>query len=568
MEKVCPKCGKELPEESSFCLSCFYSFEPKNNKIKPPPFAGSSAKKSTSKPSKLIIAIILAILLFLIIMGVLIWAIKSSNTPDPEPQTPETTFISVTETIPVTQSNGEAVTDESGEQVFEVIEVTKAVTLPPPSTTEKHGFFETLFNKEPSSAQNSPGTSGTNNDKTASSTPGTSETTEKKSWWEILFGKDEETTAASTNTPTVPVATTPVTQNSTTATQPVTTRPSTATTITTTTTRPTTATTRPTTIQTTAVQTTASGSYHFEYAPQYASQPDGNIALTKYVGNATVVTIPSYVNGRKVAAIKADCFINDSRIQQIVFDDSTTYTISLNKHCFNNLSSLTKIVQKNKDIHLDPQFSINCPITYIGKDGVNDNKLVNGAYYKGSAFYWFTAHPSYTTLTLPDWCNKIDNGHNLFEVSNLKVINIHKDVTNVPYMPTVYNAGLMAINVESGHPVCFSYNGVLYSKGTNSSATSYSYCIYPNSKTNKVYKIPAGKKLVFEFGSGAPTWNNITNTYLEELWLPADATLQNNCSQQFQNNYPNLKKIFITPNHPQYENIKKNFNGTIIVTDF
>lgn len=569
MGKICPKCGKELPEESSFCLSCFHSFDAPNAPIKPPPFSASGIKKPKNNKTKRIILIIALILLFLIIMGVLIWAMKSRNAPEPQPTTPETTFISVTETVPVTQENGEAVTDASGEQVFQVIEVTKAVTLPPPSTTEKRGFFETLFNKETASSQSSANTSGTNNGTSVSSASGTAETTEKKSWWEILFGKDEETTATPTNAPTVPVAATPTTQIGTTATRPVTTRPSTATTvITTTTTRPTTATTRATTIQTTAVQTTSSGSYYFEYAPQYASQPDGNIALTKYIGNASVVTIPSYVNGKTVAAIKSDCFINDSRIQQINFDDSLTYTISLNKHCFNNLSALTKIIHNNKGIHLDPQFSINCPITYIGKDGINDNKLINGAYYKGSAFYWFTAHPSYTTLTLPDWCNKIDNGHNLFEVANLKVINIHKDVTNVPFLCVSYNAGLTAINVENGHPICFSYNGVMFSKGTSSSATSYSYCVYPNSKTDKVYKIPAGKRVTFKFGSGGPTYNGITNTYLEELWLPSDAFLQNDCSQQFQNNYPNLKRIYIAPNHPQYEKINKNFCGTITVTDF
>lgn len=80
MEKVCPECRKELPEESSFCLNCFYSFETKSNKIKPLSFAGSGVEKNTSKPSKRIISIILASLLFLIITGILIWAIKSSNT--------------------------------------------------------------------------------------------------------------------------------------------------------------------------------------------------------------------------------------------------------------------------------------------------------------------------------------------------------------------------------------------------------------------------------------------------------------------------------------------------------
>ncbi|MGN1315961.1 MAG: hypothetical protein ACI4VW_02770, partial [Acutalibacteraceae bacterium] len=103
-------------------------------------------------------------------------------------------------------------------------------------------------------------------------------------------------------------------------------------------------------------------------------------------------------------------------------------------------------------MHISPCFAINCPITYLGKGGEADNKLIDGAYYTGTAFLWFTAHPSYTTLTFPEWCTKIDNGHNLDEVSNLQVMNIHKNVSNIPTNALHYGDGLKAINVESGHP--------------------------------------------------------------------------------------------------------------------
>ncbi len=556
MERNCPNCGNPIPEEAAFCLKCFYSIsdpaKQKEEKKKKKPVLFPWLKQHGKKLG----TGVAAMLAFLLIMGICILAMKSINSKDSLIPETDTTIIKETSTVAVTNTDGEAVTDEAGEQVFDVVEVTKIQSIPV-STTKRQSLLDKIFNSESKKDESNP---DSNNNKNTTSRE-TFETTEKKYFFDQLIdsvfgddGKDEP----STNKKTTEEHGT--TEN--------TTAPSSTTTQTPSTTAKPTQTTVSTNVGTTAVTTTDSGSYYFEYDAQYPSKPDGNIKLTKYVGNAKVVTIPSYVDGRKVAAIYTDCFINDSKIEEIHFDDSTTYTISTYSHCFNNLSSLTKIVTNNKGVHMDGYFAYKCPITYIGKDGTTGNRLVDGAFYKGSTFYWFTAHPSYTTLTLPDWCTKIDNGNNLNEVNNLKVINIHKNVTNVPNMTINYSAGLKEINVDDGNPMCFSVDGVLFSK-FKSSETTFRYCVYPNSKTDKVFKVPSGKKCTFSFGAGGEYSEKVTNRSLEELWLPADAVLSSATSKQFFDNYPNLKRIYITKDHPQYTDILNgNFDGELIIADF
>ena len=612
MIKKCPNCHKELPEEAAFCLYC--------NTVLTKDAAGKATKDKNKKKAvrkeqlnkKKTFTYIGMVAAFILLMGICITALKYCNS-DSSVKPVGTTIKTVTSTVAVTEENGEPVTDAQGEQVFDIVTVTEVEVL----TTKKHNIFDKVFNNNSDKTDN-PGKNDNNNtgisdesttkkggffDKlfgkddvdtttekndTAGKTDSQvsdaiPETTKKESFFDKLFGDDEEDTeeevkttgsaasttkengatvaptAPETNEPTATI--TPTHPTSTTTTQPATSAPTS-----TTTTKPTesTNTTKPPEIS--SVLSSENSSYYFEYEPQYKSNPEGNIALTKYIGNASVVTIPSYVDGRKVAAIREDCFKNDSKIKEINFDDSTTYTISLYSHCFNNLTSLTKVVFNNKGVHIDSPFAYNCPILYLGKDGKTDNKLIDGAYYKGSVFYWFSAHPSFTVLTFPDWCTKIDNNHNLNEVPNLKVINIHRNVTNVPYMSLRYSQGLSAINVENGHPLCFSKDGVLFSKLSQNDST-YSYCIYPYSKTDSVFKMPQiDTKCTLGIGPNSAV---IANQYLEELWLPSNGYLYAPDSKYFYETcYCNLKRIYIHKDHPQYDKISKTFKGELIVKDF
>lgn len=551
LEKKCPNCGKELPEEASFCLFCFTDINnykksevcpavvaTTENEVKKAPFIVTFKAKLNKK----LFCRIGVAAAFLLIMGICIFAMKSMNSGDNLKPESNTTIIKETSTVAVTDKGGEAVTDEAGEQVFEIVEVTK---IAPVSTTEKQGFFDKIF-----------GSSTTENkEKNDSSQKSDSiETTKKQSFFDKLFGNNDKEEEKDTE-----ISSTTEKNDSSTEEHGTTQAPSTS--EESTTTKPTTTKPTQTETQTSQVYTTESGSYYFEYEPQYSSSPDGNIALTKYIGSAEIVTVPSYIDGRKVAVLKQDCFSNDSKIKEIRFDDSSTYIVSLYYHCFNNLTSLEKVIFNNKSFHISTAFAYNCPITYLGKDGKIDNKLINGAYYSGSTFIWFTAHSSYTTLTFPDWCTKIDNAHNLNECNNLEVINIHKKVLNIPKSSIYYGDGLTSINVESGHPEVFSSEGVLFYKWGNDTIFS---CVYPYNKTDKIFKLPDNCYLSMGKGS-----IYTVNTYLEEVWLSETSYLKSPASKDFYNNcYPNLKKIYIAENHPQYNDIAKTFKGELIVKDF
>ncbi len=554
MERKCPNCGKELPEEAAFCLFCFTDINnykksevcpavvaTTENEVKKAPFIVAFKAKFNKK----LFCRIGVAAAFLLIMGICIFAMKSMNSGDNLKPENNTTIIKETVTVAVTDKGGEAVTDDAGEQVFDIIEVTK---IAPVSTTEKQGFFDKIFGSSTTKDETKKANTNDSN-KNSDST----ETTKKQSFFDKLFGNDEKEEENTTENSSTTKNNDPSTEEFGTTQAPSTSEESTTTP---TTTKPT-----QTETQTSEVFTTESGSYYFEYEPQYSSSPDGNIALTKYVGSAEIVTIPSFIDGRKVAVLKQNCFSDDPKIKEIHFDDSSTYTIMLYSHCFNNLTSLSKVIFNNKGFFTSTAFAYNCPITYMGKGGKNDNKLIDGAYYLGNTFLWFTAHPSYTTLTFPDWCTKIDNAHNLYECPNLKVLNIHKNVLNIPKSSIYYGDGLTAINVETGHPEVFSSEGVLFYKWGNDTIFS---CVYPYNKTDKIFKLPDNCYLSMGKGS-----IYTVNTYLEEVWLSKTSYLKSPASKDFYNNcYPNLKRIYIAENHPQYNDIVKTFKGELIVKDF
>ena len=557
LERKCPNCGKELPEEASFCLFCFVDInnykksevcpvvdETTESKIKKTPILAILKAKF----NKRIFCRIGIAAAFLLIMGICIFAMKSMNSGANLKPGNDTTIIKETSTVAVTDKGGEAVTDEAGEQVFEVVEVTK---ITPVSTTEKQGFFDKIFGSSTTEKETGKGSAEKTSEKSDST-----ETTKKQSFFDKLFGdmEEEKTTENSSTTQKNDFSTeehgttqAPSTSEESTTT-PTTTKPST--------TKPT-----RTETQTSEVYTTENGSYYFEYKASDSRYPEGNIALTKYIGDATVVTIPSYIDGIKVVELAENCFKDDPKIKEIILDDKLTQLFSFSYRCFNNLTSLTRVVSNNRSIHIRPNFAYNCPLVYLGKGGENDNKIIDGAIYYGTAFLWFTSHPSYTTLTLPDWCTKIDNGHNLDEVSNLQVLNIHKNIKNIPTGTTHWGTGLKAINVEEGNSEAFSHEGVLfYIWGAD---TIYS-SIYPLNKTDKTFKVPSNSYLCIGGSSG-----RLTNAYLEEVWLSSTSYIKAPDAKYFYETcYPNLKRIYIAENHPQYNDIAKTFKGELIVKDF
>lgn len=569
MDRICPNCGKELPEEAEFCLYCFTdikSFKKNKEAIATPIVEKTTVaepevkeqKKPDKKSKKRKLFRIGCVLAFIIVILLCAVGMKSCGRKDVpvnnEEVVTQTTVVKETVAVAVTDPQGEQVTDAQGEQVTSIVEVTRVETITVATTTQKQGFFDKLFSTT-SPSKNDKNTTGNNTSAGgATSDNNTTETTEKgflDGIIDSIFGDDKEESTTQETRPSTTEA------HGTTApsTVPSTTKPHTTSPITTTT---------PSTTQkpvtTTQVQTTESSSYYFEYEATSAKYPDGNITLTKYVGNASVVTVPSYIDGRKVSNIGKKCFANDPKIKKIIIAPDTDYIMFFDTHCFYNLTSLTEIVSTRRSLDFSARFAYNCPLLYIGKGESQQNLIGNGMLMQNSTL-WITAHPSMTTLTIPSTYKNIPNGHNLAEVPNIKVINIHKNVLSVPFFAMYYTDSLTAINVESGNASCFSKDGVLFSK-VNTTQTSYDYSVYPASKTDKVFKMPENEVCQLRVTSSS----KVVNSYLEELWIYENNKLSAPDAKYFyETSFPNLKRIYIEEGHPQYEDIAKTFKGELIV---
>lgn len=580
MEKKCIKCSKVIPEEAAFCLYCFTEQEAGLNTA-PLVYGTAAPVKKMSK--KAIAGIVLCAFVFLFLLGGCIAAMKKNNsTSQLATDTPvtETQVVTYTQTVDVTDASGEQVTDASGEAVTNVITVTQIHTyVPVPvQTTEEKGFFDKLFdNGKETTANNT--SAGDNNPQTVP------ETTEKQGFFDKLFGKDETTTTTKAPAPFADVVTTQkgnntsTTKNNASTVQPATTQKTVttqkpATTQAPTTQKPTT-TAKPTTTQkptTTAApvttqSTTEQSSYYFEYAPYDPKNPDGKIKLTKYVGNASVVHIPTHINGKRVYSVEESCFENNYQLREIHVDyASNRNSFYFSRFSLKNCPNLTKInCTESLSLNISPSFSVGCPITeMIFKN--HRERFIDGAYYYGGAsLLWYTCHPDYTTLTLPPQCTKIDNGHNLNEVPNLRVLNIHKNVSNIPHSYLGYSDGLEQVNVEPGNPWAYSVNGIMFCRYSQSH--QFDECIYPRQNKTKTLVMPrTDLKCTLGFSRSSV---QITNDNLEELWLNESSLIYApDSSWMYTTAYPNLKRIYITPNHPQYALIAKTFTGELIVKDF
>ena len=180
--KACPFCGAKVPEEAIYCLNCSSVL---NERQVFPKVKDKKKKAIAVIPRKKFMGIVAIVMSVVIIFSSCIFAIKSTRDSEPNKGTPETTLS------PVTEENGENVTNENGEPVFEVIELTD-------TTTEKQGLLDKLFGK----------------DETEKSDASSETTTKKQSIIDKLFG-DETTTLPTTK----PEATTSTTTTETTTNQ-------------------------------------------------------------------------------------------------------------------------------------------------------------------------------------------------------------------------------------------------------------------------------------------------------------------------------------------------------------
>lgn len=426
-------------------------------------------------------------------------AIKSEHdTPIP----PGTTLI------PVTEPDGEAVTDSKGNTVYEAVKIE--------TTTQKESMFSkiinSIINKDdrtvPSNA------SITSNHTGASSNPSISDHTDDSK--DPVQNTDKPTekddaTASTSKTPAIG------SDNETIIEDPA---------------------------------------KVFEYDTYENSKT--KIAITKYKGNASFVTVPEYIDGKMVVEISKNAFANNDKVKTIDVPHGKRSFLSLQDYCFYNCSSLITVNFYDNDIGTFGKFAVNCPI----KD-VNTSfwqfKFVDGGLYYCTGRDWelryFAGNPCYDTLTLPSWCVRISTSNNVDIADNLKVIKIHK---NVEYIPDFSNTGdytknLQAFIVEKGNPNYFSKDGVLFKK-PNGISDSWQ-ALYPYGKKDKTFTMPSS-----DVKCSLNTVSSVINPYLAEIYLPKNSYFDSGISNYYRA-FPALKKIHLEKGHTQFDKISKEFTG-------
>lgn len=502
--KGCPFCGAEIPEEAIYCLNCSSVL---NERQSFPPVKVKIKKKKTIAviPRKKIMGIIAIVLSVVIIFSSCLFAVKSTKDNEPSKEKPETTLA------PVTKENGELVTNENGEQVFEVIEVTD-------TTTEKQGLLDKLFGKDESEES----------DKTSETT------TKKQSILDKLFG-DEITTASTTE----PKATT----STTTTTETTTDKAGTSTTETTT--------------KSITIPASDNESCTFEYEYYQFNSNTKYVTITKYTGNAKNVIIPSKIDGLYVYKVASYAFNNNNFIETVSLENDPTWPLfSFSSSAFYNCSKLHTINLPIINTGLDTATIEKCynmkNISMINTNyKFEDGKLYKKGNYGWLLIYWCPATAT-ATYTVPSWCSGIEYACNLKENSTLKTINMHKDCTMFPSGGYIHK-NLENIYIDDGNPNGYDINGVAVYTGANSSTT---YAVFPGSNKTKDFTIPDNAKLYVAASF-------YTNPYLETLRISKNAQYTNK-SELFTNQiFTNLKTVYIQNGHKNEEYIKNTFKGNI-----
>ena len=296
----CPKCGRELPDGTFFCLDCFSSLNEKPAEVKTVKKSARAVSFLRSKHFRIACSAVVA--LAVVVTGAVL--LKRYIRPTITVAAEDTTLIEVTDengeavvvalvevtdksgetvtnsdgskrlqtVVPVTNQSGEAVTSKNGQQIFEVITQGTGVSPSPSETTTKRGIFGLIFDDN----------GNKDKDTDEATTAPVSATTEKP----------EESTAKPTTQP---------------ATQPT---------------------------------NDKTDSSDFEYDIH-----NGYVRILKYTGNDKNVNVPAQIDGTAVGYIGSGAFPGD--IRTITFNSNIYTDPAATGHCFSALNQCTELEAVN-----------------------------------------------------------------------------------------------------------------------------------------------------------------------------------------------------------------------------
>lgn len=344
------------------------------------------------------------------------------------------------------------------------------------------------------------------------------------------------------------------------------------------TTQPTTATTQPATESTTKAGTTTTtttttsnnSENHENMLDNFTYEVKGtSISITAYTGNSTHVYIPNRVDGLNVS-IETSTFSDNSTIQQITFVDTVgTYSqVYAKTNAIINCPNLKKITFDNVSIYyLDTGFAKNCPNLMQFDTGKNRFvKFENDALYsEGLNGNWKLAFycegSSNTSYTFPEWCDIKPGSNPFYYATNLRTITAN---SLYGWQTCYYSHYLEAFYIPDEYETdcSFDVDGVPFYKSSNRPC-----CIlYPPMKKEASFTVP--NNAIFNPSTSYVNYN------LTTLVLPKDAVLtgaevgSNSYYFRFKGlvkTFPNLTTIRIETGNVMIEDLKQNFDGTVIV---
>jgi len=302
-----------------------------------------------------------------------------------------------------------------------------------------------------------------------------------------------------------------------------------------------------------------------EYNPKlYTYKPDegDRIAITGYTGSAAKVIVPAVIDGKVVCRISEGTFQNCKALQEITLETDTRQTyLWVNDGCVTNCPNLTTFNFNQTDLGIYGGFAKACPkLREVNID--NDQyRFIDGALYYWSSQEWllrfYAEGETQTELTVPTWCAGIENVCNLEDNPYLKVLRLHKYTKRFPQFFFGTNPNFEAVYVEEGHPQAFDCDGVLFTK--SSSDALYYANFYPAGKTNKVFKMPENSCLK---GYNKSAYQN---SYLEELWLPKTASIQDLDTVFYERCFRNLQRVYLQEGHSLENYVRTRFTGELYI---
>lgn len=319
-------------------------------------------------------------------------------------------------------------------------------------------------------------------------------------------------------------------------------------------------TTKPTTKATTKATTASAVSSEKNFA--YV-EDRGMVNITAYTGNEENVVVPAQLGGKDIRYVNGFCQ-NNSKIKTVTFQKAkNNHNFSIGQYVFSDCPSLEKIVfPENVNLSVTYQFAKNCPSLKTVITNSSTVRCINGVVYGGSV--------SGTTFggVEKNGENKIGQILEGYEGSSLvldgsaapmwgleynthvKKVRITKKADDRIYTVFMNNESVEDVEVDSDSINWADENGFLINKVTRE------LVYYPPKKDSQIITLPENSIL--------DTSSLIRDKKATALKIPNSAKISD-CKYTFFYKYPfgKITKVYVNKSHPQYEEIKANFGGTI-----